>query len=70
MDRTLVKSSDITSIGYDSNQNLEVEFHTGNIYQYQGVPMTIYNNLMSAKSHGSYFSRYIKNANYKFKKIK
>jgi hypothetical protein len=70
MDRTLVKSSDITSIGYDSNQNLEVEFHTGNIYQYQGVPRTIYNNLMSAKSHGSYFCRYIKNANYKFRKIK
>ncbi len=61
MNRTLVSSSDIRSIGY-ANSTLEVEFHNGGIYQYRGVPENLYHNLINASSHGSYFAKYIKNS--------
>ena len=63
MQRTPVTSSDIRSIGYDaSTQTLEVEFQSGGIYQYTGVPESEYRNLMAASSHGQYFHAHIKNA--------
>lgn len=63
MQRTPVTSSDIRSIGYDaSTQTLEVEFHSGGMYQYDGVPENEYRNLMAASSHGQYFNAHIKNA--------
>ena len=61
MNRQDVSSSNIRSIGYDSeSQTLEIEFHSGGIYQYFSVPESTYNALMSASSHGSFFSRNIK----------
>ena len=61
MNRQHVSSSNIRSIGYDSNsQTLEIEFHSGGIYQYYNVPNSTYNALMSASSHGSFFHRHIK----------
>ena len=61
MIRQPVSSSNIRSIGYDSiSQTLEIEFHSGSIYQYFDVPESIYNALMSASSHGSFFHRHIK----------
>ncbi|MCK4435361.1 KTSC domain-containing protein [Candidatus Bathyarchaeota archaeon] len=61
MIRQPVSSSNIHSIGYDSkSQTLEIEFHGGGIYQYFKVPESIYNALMSASSHGSFFHRHIK----------
>jgi hypothetical protein len=70
LERQLVKSSNINSIGYDkTNKSLEVEFNNGGIYKYCEVPNEIYISLMSAPSHGKYFNRYIKNV-YSFKKVK
>jgi len=61
MIRQTVSSSNIRSIGYDVKfQTLEIEFQDGGIYQYLNVPESIYNALMSASSHGSYFHRSIK----------
>ena len=61
MIRTHVKSSDLRSIGYDSNlQLLEIEFQSGGIYQYLSVPQSLYEALMKAPSHGKYFHRHIK----------
>ena len=61
MIRQPVSSSNIRSIGYDSESNtLEIEFHSGGVYQYFGVPESIYNELMHAPSHGSYFHRHIR----------
>lgn len=69
MNRQLVRSSNIRSIGYDQEKLiLEIEFHSGGIYQYFEVPETIFNELMRAASHGSYFHRYIKNR-YRYSKI-
>jgi len=69
MFRQSVISSNIHSIGYDlKSQTLEIEFCSSDIYQYFNVPESVYNSLMSASSHGSYFHRHIKNK-YRFIKI-
>ena len=61
MDRTPVRSSNIRSVGYDpASRKLEVEFHSRGVYQYSGVPETIYQGLMRAASKGSYFHDHIK----------
>jgi len=61
MERQSVSSSDINSVGYDSESHtLEIEFHNGDVYQYFDVPQSTYDALMHASSHGSYFHRYIK----------
>jgi len=70
LERKLVKSSNIKSIGYNgTNKCLEIEFNNGGIYEYCGVPNEIYVSLMSAPSHGKYFNQYIKNL-YSFNKVK
>lgn len=61
MDRTPVRSNNIRSVGYNlASRTLEVEFHGGGLYQYSGVPETIFQGLMRAASKGSYFHDYIK----------
>jgi hypothetical protein len=42
-------------------KNLEIEFHSGLIYQYQNVPTHIYTTLMNSTSVGSFFTSNIKN---------
>ncbi len=62
MQRKSVSSSNLSSVGYDEAARiLEIEFHSGRIYQYSGVPDGVYRQLMSAASHGSYFAHHIKN---------
>jgi len=62
MQRVSVSSSNIRSIGYESESKiLEIEFNSGSIYQYYKVPEEIYQNLMNAGSHGRYFRQNIKN---------
>jgi hypothetical protein len=70
MPRQPVRSSNIASIGYDAGSStLEVEFVTGAVYQYYNVPKSVYEGLMNAKSHGSYFARYVKDAGYRYKEV-
>jgi len=70
MKRQSVNSSNLASVGYDSaSSTLEIEFHSGGVYQYLNVPVSIYNGLMNASSHGQYFDAYVKKAGYRFKKI-
>jgi hypothetical protein len=69
MKRQWVSSSNIHSIGYDSNsQTLEIEFHSGDIYHYFSVPPSTYNGLMSASSHGSFLASHI-NGQYGYAKV-
>ncbi|ADK16190.1 KTSC domain-containing protein [Clostridium ljungdahlii] len=64
-----VTSSDLNSVGYDpTSQTLEIQFNSGGVYQYFGVPSNIYEGLMTAPSHGKYFHAYIKN-NYSWRKL-
>ena len=70
MDRETVQSSNIASVGYDlSSSTLEIEFESGGIYQYSGVPQDVYKGLMSAESKGKYFHQNIKNGGYPYNKI-
>ena len=61
MNRQLVSSSNIHSVGYEAeSQTLEIEFHSGGIYRYANVPEKLYRGLMQASSKGSYFHRNIR----------
>ena len=69
MDRQSVGSSNVRSVGYDSDtQTLEVEFCTGSIYQYYGVPEKIHRGLMQAASKGSYLNQHIRSS-YDYRRI-
>ena len=59
MNRRAVASSNIESVGYE-NSTVEIAFVDGGIYQYLGVPLSVYQGLMSASSKGSYFHHFIK----------
>ena len=70
MERQSVSSSNINSVGYDSESHtLEIEFHSGDVYQYFDVPQSTHDELMRASSHGSYLHRYIKDQ-YRWMKIR
>ena len=63
MERTPVTSSNLRSIGYESETStLEIEFNHGGVYQYLGVPEEVFDSLMQAGSHEIYFNENIKNS--------
>ncbi|MCK5509536.1 MAG: KTSC domain-containing protein [Desulfobacterales bacterium] len=69
MDRQPVSSSNIAYIGYDNDTEiLKVEFLNGSVYEYKNVPSVVYEELMNAASHGSYFNREIR-MTYPYEKI-
>ena len=69
MKREPVKSSNLKSIGYDKAKKLlEIESHTGAVYQYLNVLEHIYKQLVRAPSIGKYFHQQILNQ-YKFLKL-
>lgn len=69
MEREAVSSSNIDSIGYDPDtEMLEIEFRGGTVYEYRNVPLVVYEELMNAASHGSYFNREI-SKRYSYEKI-
>ena len=41
---------------------LEVEFQDGSVYQYYGVPESIYQKIMQESSKGQFLYQYIRNA--------
>jgi len=61
VDRKGVDSSAIASVGYSPDERvLEVEFQSGRVYQYLGVPAEEYAALMTAGSMGRHFNRRIR----------
>jgi KTSC domain len=60
MTRKAVTSSNLRSVGYDATtRTLEIEFKKS-VYQYADVPLEVYEALMAAPSHGSYFIQNIR----------
>jgi hypothetical protein len=59
MNREYVNSSTVVSVGYFDG-TMEVEFKKGEIYQYYGVPIEVYENLFKSESVGKYFAKEIK----------
>lgn len=67
MERRSVNSSNIAAIGYDpERQILEVEFNSGSVYHYLGVPEHLHLGLMSADSHGRFLNQHIKEAGFPY----
>jgi hypothetical protein len=57
LERQSVKSVILRSVGYDdSTKILEIEFHSGLVYQYSGVPSKVYKDLMSSDTIAKYFT--------------
>ena len=55
-----VDSEMLQYVGYDAKQKvLEVVFNSGERYQYFDVPVSVYEDLMSADSIGQYMHRQI-----------
>jgi hypothetical protein len=64
MNRVPVRSSNVSSVGYDAaTATLEIEFHGGRVYQYANVPERHFAALTDGSgSVGGYFNRYVKNS--------
>ena len=70
MERERVVSSNVHSIGYDSEQKiLEIEFNDRSIYHYFDVPEPEYSKFMTASSKGKYLNSHIK-GKYRYRQIK
>jgi hypothetical protein len=57
MERQPVQSCILRSVGYDdTTKNMEIEFHSGLIYQYSGVPTKVHDDLMKSSAVGKFFA--------------
>ena len=69
MHRTPISSSNIRSIGYDSASSiLEVEFTSGDVYQYFDVSEYLYQAFINSPSHGEFLNDKIR-YNYRYQKV-
>lgn len=65
-----VVSSNVAAVGYDEDHRiLQVRFHNGTVYEYLGVPATLYRALLDAPSKGSFINDHIKNGPYSYRQI-
>jgi hypothetical protein len=61
VERQPVKSRILRSVGYDeSTKILEIEFQTGLVYKYSGVPPKVFTDLMHSDEIGKYFSEKVR----------
>ncbi|MEV6328492.1 KTSC domain-containing protein [Streptomyces sp. NPDC051909] len=64
-----VHSSNLRSVAYDEvGWVLEVAFHGGRLYRYDGVPPQVHAALMAAPSKGTFLARFIK-GRYPYRRI-
>jgi KTSC domain len=57
-----LESSNLKRCSYDiETETLQIQFISGKVYTYQGVPASVYNGLLEATSAGQYFNSEIKN---------
>ena len=62
LERQPVKSRILRSLGYDEGTKiLEIEFQTGLVYQYAGVPPKVYQELIRSDEIGKYFIDKVRN---------
>ncbi len=70
MQRVQVSSSNIRSIGYNPQSSvLEVEFTSGDVYQYFNVPERLYDGLLQAASPGQFLDINIIKYGYRYQKV-
>lgn len=61
LQRTAIVSSLLSSMTSSLDATLELEFHSGAIYRYFAVPLTVVQGLIAAESKGAYFNRHVRN---------
>jgi hypothetical protein len=62
VERQTVKSRILRSVGYDgATKTLEIEFQSGIVYQFSGVPPEVHAELIRSDPIGKYFSDKIRN---------
>jgi hypothetical protein len=60
--RADLNSTSLNAVAYlDRQALLELEFRSGAVYRYFGVPAETYRELLLAESKGAYFNRHIRN---------
>jgi len=63
------KSSQVKAHGYDPvSKKLRVEYTSGGIYEYEGVPQSVYDGLCGCDSVGKYLNGKVKAVGFKFTK--
>ena len=61
MEMVRVNSSAIEAVGYDPGVGrMKIQFTSGNIYDFCGVPESVHAGLMNAYSKGTYYNDHIK----------
>lgn len=61
VEKLSVQSRILRSVGYDDKSKiLGIEFQTGLVYQYWGVPPKVYAELMHSEGIGKYFSEKVR----------
>jgi lysyl-tRNA synthetase, class II len=61
MNKTLVESTTLLSLAYDeARELLQLEFCSGPVYWYFGIPPSVHEALRNAPSKGSYFNKAIR----------
>jgi hypothetical protein len=61
MDVTAVVSTTLATVAYDhASHILQLEFRSGAVYRYFGVPAEMHDGLLGASSKGRYFNREIR----------
>lgn len=64
-----VNSSNLSEVAYDSQKKeLLVVFKSGDPYIYEGVPRSLFDDLLNASSHGSFLNQRIKRS-FAFRKL-
>jgi KTSC domain len=62
MARVELQSTSLNAATYgEQDATLELEFQSGAVYRYLGVPEKVYRELLSAASQGRYFNQHIRN---------
>ena len=61
MERKIIESSLIRSIGYDDElQVLQIEFKEGHVRDYKNISAQVYHQLMHAQSKGKFYLKHIR----------
>ena len=64
-----VESTTLATVGYDENLNrLQLEFCSGAVYLYFGVPAAVHEGLLDSPSKGQYFNRAVRGG-YSYRQI-
>lgn len=70
MEMVPVVSSNVAAVGYDEDRGiLQVRFHNGTLYEYSGVPATVYRALLDAPSKGSFINDHLKKGPHSYRQI-